>query len=53
LNHPGPAAVLVVNEERAAAEEAPVKQIQIVKAKGRPVPLPVDTRTPSGRVLPY
>ena len=31
-----------------------MKQIRIVKPKpARPASLPIDTRTPSGRVLPY
>ena len=33
--------------------EATVKQLQITRTRRTAAPVPLDTRTPSGRVLPF
>jgi hypothetical protein len=34
-------------------EEADVKQVQVTRTRRSPAPVEIDTRTPSGRVLPF
>jgi hypothetical protein len=34
-------------------EEADVKQVQVTRTRRTPAPVEIDTRTPSGRVLPF
>ena len=37
----------------ARRREAVVKQVQVQRQRRQPAPVEIDTRTPSGRVLPF
>jgi len=47
---PGPADIW---EDDVPQEEVAVKQLQITRTRRPTAPVEIDTRTPSGRVLPF